>query len=48
VIDTDAVPGTDIGGYWWDVAVPQSGGPERLERARAHYNASTALQRTFN
>ena len=48
VIDTDAVPGTDAGGHWWDVAVPQSGGPERLERARAHYNASAALQRTFN
>jgi 3D-(3,5/4)-trihydroxycyclohexane-1,2-dione acylhydrolase (decyclizing) len=48
VIDTDAVPGTDVGGHWWDVAVPQSGGPERLERARAHYNASAALQRTFN
>jgi 3D-(3,5/4)-trihydroxycyclohexane-1,2-dione acylhydrolase (decyclizing) len=48
VIDTDAVPGTDAGGHWWDVAVPQSGGPERLERARAHYNASSALQRTFN
>ena len=48
VIDTDAVPGTDAGGHWWDVAVPQSGGPERLERARARYNASAALQRTFN
>lgn len=34
VIDTDAVPGTGVGGHWWDVAVPQAGGPERLERAR--------------
>ncbi len=34
VIDTDAVPGTDAGGHWWDVAVPQAGGPERLEKAR--------------
>lgn len=24
VIDTDAVPGLDIGGTWWDVAVPRS------------------------
>ena len=32
VIDTDAVPGTDTGGHWWDVAVPEVGGPERLER----------------
>jgi len=48
VIDTDAVPGTGIGGNWWDVAVPQVGGPERLEQARRRYNANAALQRTFN
>ena len=48
VIDTDAVPGTGAGGYWWDVAVPQTGGPERLEQARERYNANAALQRTFN
>jgi 3D-(3,5/4)-trihydroxycyclohexane-1,2-dione acylhydrolase (decyclizing) len=48
VIDTDAVPGTGIGGSWWDVAVPQVGGPERLEKARRCYDASAALQRTFN
>ena len=48
VIDTDAVPGTDIGGFWWDVAVPQVGGPERLEKARERYQANTARQRVFN
>jgi 3D-(3,5/4)-trihydroxycyclohexane-1,2-dione acylhydrolase (decyclizing) len=48
VIDTDAVPGTGVGGHWWDVAVPQAGGPERLERARAHYNRNAANQRTFD
>ena len=48
VIDTDAVPGTDVGGHWWDVAVPQVGGPERLEKARERYHAKTALQRVFN
>ncbi|WP_037399762.1 thiamine pyrophosphate-dependent enzyme, partial [Sinorhizobium fredii] len=48
VIDTDAVPGTGAGGHWWDVAVPQAGGPERLERARAHYNQNAAEQRTFD
>jgi 3D-(3,5/4)-trihydroxycyclohexane-1,2-dione acylhydrolase (decyclizing) len=37
VIDTEAVSGTGAGGHWWDVAVPQVGGPERLERAREHY-----------
>jgi 3D-(3,5/4)-trihydroxycyclohexane-1,2-dione acylhydrolase (decyclizing) len=48
VIDTDAVPGTGVGGHWWDVAVPQVGGPERLERARAHYNENAANQRTLD
>ena len=48
VIDTDAVPGTDVGGYWWDVAVPQVGGPARLEAARKTYQAQTARQRVFN
>ncbi|MDF0696026.1 3D-(3,5/4)-trihydroxycyclohexane-1,2-dione acylhydrolase (decyclizing) [Rhizobium sp. MC63] len=48
VIDTDAVPGTDAGGHWWDVAVPEVGGPERLERARARYNENAAHQRVFD
>ena len=48
VIDADPVPGTGAGGHWWDVAVPQTGGPERLDEARARYNAHAALQRTFN
>jgi 3D-(3,5/4)-trihydroxycyclohexane-1,2-dione acylhydrolase (decyclizing) len=48
VIDTDAVPGTGVGGHWWDVAVPQAGGPERLEQAREKYRRNTANQRVFN
>lgn len=48
VIDTEAVSGTGAGGYWWDVAVPQVGGPERLEDAREHYNDNVAKQRTFD
>ena len=48
VIDTDAVPGLDIGGTWWDVAVPQVGGPERLEQARARYDANAERQRVFD
>jgi len=48
VIDTDAVPGLDVGGHWWDVAVPQAGGPERLERARERYNHNVAQQRPFD
>jgi 3D-(3,5/4)-trihydroxycyclohexane-1,2-dione acylhydrolase (decyclizing) len=45
VIDTDAVPGLDIGGAWWDVAVPQVGGPERLQQAREQYQHNSAKQR---
>lgn len=48
VIDTDPAPGTGAGGHWWDVAVPQVGGPERLEEAHRRYNANMVLQRTFN
>ncbi|TMV84186.1 3D-(3,5/4)-trihydroxycyclohexane-1,2-dione acylhydrolase (decyclizing), partial [Thioclava sp. BHET1] len=48
VIDTDAVPGTGAGGAWWDVAVPQTGGPERLEKARARYTANAVNQRIFD
>lgn len=48
LIETDAVPGTGAGGHWWDVAVPATGGPERLEAARRRYDANTALQRVFN
>lgn len=48
VIDTDAVPGTDAGGHWWDVAVPQAGGPERLEQARERYTRNAENQRPFD
>lgn len=47
-IETDPEPGTGAGGHWWDVAVPQTGGPDRLEKARRRYNAHAALQRPFN
>lgn len=48
VIDTDPAPGTGAGGHWWDVAVPQAGGPERLREARERYNARTAAQDLVN
>ncbi len=48
VIDTDPVPGTGAGGHWWDVAVPEVGGPERLEAARARYAAHAARQNVVN
>jgi 3D-(3,5/4)-trihydroxycyclohexane-1,2-dione acylhydrolase (decyclizing) len=48
VIDTDPVPGTGAGGHWWDVAVPEVGGPERLEAARRKYRAEAARQNVVN
>ncbi len=37
VIDTDAVPGTAIGGAWWDVAVPEVSTSPRVQAARDAY-----------
>jgi 3D-(3,5/4)-trihydroxycyclohexane-1,2-dione acylhydrolase (decyclizing) len=48
VIDTEAVSGTGAGGHWWDVAVPETGGPERLEQARDRYRANARLQHLVN
>jgi 3D-(3,5/4)-trihydroxycyclohexane-1,2-dione acylhydrolase (decyclizing) len=48
VIDTEAVSGTGAGGHWWDVAVPEAGDPERLEKARERYDANARLQRLVN
>ena len=52
VIDTTAAPGPGDGlagaGHWWDVAVPQVGGTERLHRAYADYLENAARQRLVN
>lgn len=48
VIDTEAVSGTGAGGHWWDVAVPEVGGPERLEKARERYDANIVMQQLVN
>lgn len=54
VINTTAKPGpgpvpnTSGGGAWWDVAVPQVGGPERLENARRNYIENVLTQKTLN
>ncbi|MBW8733126.1 MAG: 3D-(3,5/4)-trihydroxycyclohexane-1,2-dione acylhydrolase (decyclizing), partial [Asticcacaulis sp.] len=42
VIDTDAVPGTAVGGAWWDVAVPQVSTSPRVQAARAAYEQKLA------
>lgn len=48
VIDTTATPGPGDGleaaGHWWDVAVPELGGSEKLKRAYAEYLKNAARQ----
>lgn len=54
VINTTAKPGpgpvpnTSGGGAWWDVSVPQVGGPKRLEDARQTYIENVLKQRLVN
>ena len=38
VIDTDPVPTTLAGGYWWDVAVPEISSRAEVQAARARYD----------
>lgn len=46
VIDTDPMPGPGEagGGYWWDVAVPETGDTAPLKQARADYEAARRRQ----
>lgn len=46
VIDTDPMPTTEAGGFWWDVVVPEVSGREEVEAARARYEKARELQRT--
>lgn len=58
VIETTAKPGpgpvpntapnSSGGGAWWDVSVPQVGGPQRLENARQTYIENVLKQRSVN
>ena len=48
VIDTEAESGTGAGGHWWDVAVPEVGDGDGLDRARADYAANIARQNPLN
>ncbi|WP_107496580.1 3D-(3,5/4)-trihydroxycyclohexane-1,2-dione acylhydrolase (decyclizing) [Thalassobius sp. I31.1] len=40
VIDTDPYPSTAAGGYWWDVAVPETSNREDVNKARSRYEAA--------
>ncbi|WP_199258395.1 3D-(3,5/4)-trihydroxycyclohexane-1,2-dione acylhydrolase (decyclizing) [Paracoccus binzhouensis] len=52
VIDTTAAPGPGDGltgaGHWWDVAVPQTGGSDRLRDAYARYIENSRKQALVN
>ena len=45
VIDTDPMAGTEAGGHWWDVAVPEVSEREEVRAARAGYESALAGQR---
>ncbi|HAY48102.1 MAG TPA: 3D-(3,5/4)-trihydroxycyclohexane-1,2-dione acylhydrolase (decyclizing), partial [Thalassospira sp.] len=45
VIDTDALPSTEAGGHWWDVAVPEVSVRPSVNEARKNYEAALKNQR---
>jgi len=45
VIATDPTASTDVGGAWWDVAVPEVSSRAEVALARAAYNAGRSQQR---
>jgi len=45
VIDTDAYAGTEPGGTWWDVGVPEVSERAEVNQARAIYEANKSKQR---
>lgn len=48
VIDTDAGPGTGVGGSWWDVVVPEVSAHPAVAPARARYDKNAQSQRAFD
>lgn len=44
VIDTDPVRSTDVGGHWWDVAVPEISDRDSVKDARANYEQKMKSQ----
>ncbi len=45
VIDTDPLPSTEVGGHWWDVAVPEVSVRPSVNEARKNYEAALKKQR---
>ena len=48
VIDTDAGPSTEAGGFWWDVAVPQVSVRPAVGTAYEGYERQRSRQRAVN
>ena len=48
LIDTDAGPSTDAGGFWWDVAVPQVSVRPQVREAYRGYEQKRSRQRSVN
>jgi len=42
VIDTDPALSSEVGGHWWDVAVPQISSRAEVAAARRQYEARLA------
>jgi len=40
VLDTDPYPSTEVGGCWWEVAVPEVSTRKEVSQARAEYEAA--------
>jgi 3D-(3,5/4)-trihydroxycyclohexane-1,2-dione acylhydrolase (decyclizing) len=45
VIDTDPLKSTDVGGYWWDVPVPEVSSRAEVDAARVRYAEARKQQR---
>jgi 3D-(3,5/4)-trihydroxycyclohexane-1,2-dione acylhydrolase (decyclizing) len=45
VIDTDPVISTEVGGHWWDVAVPEVSERAEVRAARTNYETALKAQR---
>jgi 3D-(3,5/4)-trihydroxycyclohexane-1,2-dione acylhydrolase (decyclizing) len=46
VIDTDPLISTNVGGHWWDVAVPEVSARAEVRTARTAYETATSLQKS--
>ena len=48
LIDTDPMPATEAGGFWWDVAVPEVSSRQEVRDARKQYDLRVSTRRSVN